>query len=191
MTLANSTIKTTSVYPGTIIARMSALSQICMQPEEPYPLFNHFTQISLDNVTSLILDNTLPDDPDDPYLSQLNSACRSLPCVAYVTIHFISVEGHNRYLTLFPLTTDNRPGTLQLPPSVHTLGFWFRHPKATTQAWREFCRTLSLIHGEGIKVIHFRTETAEDLRSRYTAQKAMNETLQAKGWRLEVGDIYV
>ncbi|KAF9063733.1 hypothetical protein BDP27DRAFT_1334801, partial [Rhodocollybia butyracea] len=194
VTLANSTIRATTFYTDTIIARLSALSQISMA--EPYSLLSKFTtldnQTSFENVTSFILDNTSLYRPCHPYLFQMARICRSLPRVKYVTIHTISVAKHNRYMAAsFPLTTPSRPGSLQLPPSVHTLTFWSRQAKATTRAWCELCRTLSLIHGEGIEVIRFRTETVEDLRGRYTAYKAMNEILEAKGWRLEAGDLYV
>ncbi|KAF9063730.1 hypothetical protein BDP27DRAFT_229802 [Rhodocollybia butyracea] len=169
-----------------------SLRQICLPTEEPYTPLNHFTQTSLQNVTSLILHNTFPYDPTHRYLSHMITTCRLLPRVRYVTIHSISLQELNRYLTTsFSPATSDRPDLRQLPPSVHTVAFWFRQANATTRVWRVFCRTLRLIHGEGIEVIRFRTEMAEDLRSRPAAYTAVDSTLQVKGWRLEAGDIYI
>ncbi|KAF9058845.1 hypothetical protein BDP27DRAFT_1432149 [Rhodocollybia butyracea] len=181
--LANSTIRTTVFYPNATVARLSALRQIYI-PDQ----FTLSRPLS-GNVTSLILDSTVPYNPGHPYLSRLISTCRCLPCLRYVTIYVASVEEHNRYLESIPPTSSSYPDSL--PPSVHTLGFWFHQPKSTTRAWRDFCWTLRLIHGEGIKVLCLRAETAEDLRRRHVAYETMNERLRTNGWCLETSDLHV
>ncbi|KAF9045635.1 hypothetical protein BDP27DRAFT_1346596 [Rhodocollybia butyracea] len=169
--LANSTIKTTMFYHNATIARLSALRQMYIP--------DHFTlsRPLSGNVTSLILDSTVPYNPDRPYLSWLISTCRCLPRLRYVTIYVASVEEHNRYLESIPPTSSSYLDSL--PPS------------STTRAWRNFCWTLRLIHGEGINVLRFREETAEDLRRRHVAHELMNERLRTNGWRLETGDLHV
>ncbi|KAE9396010.1 hypothetical protein BT96DRAFT_997176 [Gymnopus androsaceus JB14] len=80
---------------------------------------------------------------------------------------------------------------LYVPPTVHTLGFWFCKPQAKNATYRALCHTLSQIHGDALKVIRFGERTVVDLRGRPFASALVNETLQAKGWRMEGGDMYV
>ncbi|KAF9045632.1 hypothetical protein BDP27DRAFT_728157 [Rhodocollybia butyracea] len=178
-TLANSTIRATSFFPSATVACLPALSQICISDSSMSTPF--------ENVTSLIFNVIFTSRR--PYLSELISNCRLLPRLRYVTIRLASVEKHNRCLV--SLSFPKTPSNLQLPPSVHTLGFWFDQPKATNSNWRNFCWTMAAIRGEGIKVLCFRAETAEDLRSRPHAYEMMNETLRIKGWRLETDNLYV
>lgn len=83
------------------------------------------------------------------------------------------------------------PQIFQVPDTVHTLGFSFTRPKAGNHTYRELCNSVKQIHGKALKVIRFGEQTMIDLRGRPFACGLLNETLQAKGWRLEWGDITV
>lgn len=83
------------------------------------------------------------------------------------------------------------PPIFRIPDTVHTLGFSFTRPKAGNRTYRDLCNSVKQIHGKALRVIRFGEQTMIDLRERPFAFGLVNETLQAKGWRLEWGDVTV
>ncbi|KAJ3837646.1 hypothetical protein F5878DRAFT_621833 [Lentinula raphanica] len=151
--------------------------------EEPYitprDISTHMCG-NMPSVTSILFGQLISDE--FPYL--LDALYKFLP-----NLHFVGIQ-----TTFHCLSLPFSEGSLDeyhFSPSVHTFGLIFKRPKATTRNYRRFCGTLRRFHGESLKVIRLGEETVNDLHSRPFAAKLVEDTFRSKGWRMEVGDMYV
>ncbi|KAJ4482846.1 hypothetical protein C8J55DRAFT_510795 [Lentinula edodes] len=142
--------------------------------------FNTYSRRALQSVTSIIIGYRY----DDPYAQLLNGVCPLLPSLKY-----IGIQANTFHSCLYRWTIDGY--SLDIPSSVHTLGLTFQQPNARTHTYRALCQSLRQLHGGGLKVIRLGAQTVLDLRSRPAAAALVEDTLRAKGWRLEVGDMRI
>ncbi|KIK59163.1 hypothetical protein GYMLUDRAFT_86080 [Collybiopsis luxurians FD-317 M1] len=158
------------------------LSQIYVRDFLPSAFHARYVSGSLPSVTSLLI------------FKDANHSLSKLPCFysIFPRLQYIGLQTtFKAFLREEDVLHQITEFRIVLPDSVHTFGMSFNGRRARYSQYRQVCDILDSMRADGLKVIRFEEQTAEHIINKKSVSALFDELCRKKGWRMEVGDMYV